>query len=72
MRGEHGGLTYRVNGVLLPEGLNGFGQDLDTPIIQSVDLLTGTLPAQFGFRTVLWKVSCVWPDYRGPYRISAR
>jgi len=51
VRGEHGGLTYRVNGVLLPEGLNGFGQELDTRIIQSVDLLTGTLPAQFGFRT---------------------
>lgn len=51
VRGEHGGLTYRINGVLLPEGLNGFGQELDTRIIQSVDLLTGTLPAQFGFRT---------------------
>ncbi len=51
VRGEHGGLTYRVNGVLLPEGLNGFGQELDSRIIQSVDLLTGTLPAQFGFRT---------------------
>ncbi|GEL65265.1 hypothetical protein KBA01_25510 [Kozakia baliensis] len=51
VRGEHGGLTYRVNDVLLPEGLNGFGQELDTRIIQSVDLLTGTLPAQFGFRT---------------------
>lgn len=51
VRGEHGGLTYRVNGVLLPEGLNGFGQEIDTRIIHSVDLLTGTLPAQFGFRT---------------------
>ncbi|GBQ67259.1 outer membrane receptor for iron transport [Ameyamaea chiangmaiensis NBRC 103196] len=51
VRGEHGGLTYRVNGVLLPEGLNGFGQELDTRIIQTVSLLTGTLPAQFGFRT---------------------
>lgn len=51
VRGEHGGLTYRVNGVLLPEGLNGFGQELDTRIIQSMSLLTGTLPAQFGFRT---------------------
>ncbi|WP_233140543.1 TonB-dependent receptor [Acetobacter sp. DsW_063] len=51
VRGEHGGLTYRVNGVLLPEGLNGFGQELDTRMIESVDLLTGALPAQFGFRT---------------------
>jgi outer membrane receptor protein involved in Fe transport len=51
VRGEHGGLTYRVNGVLLPEGLNGFGQELDTRIIHSVTLITGSLPAQFGFRT---------------------
>ncbi len=51
VRGEHGGLTYRINGVLLPEGLNGFGQELDTRIIRSVSLVTGSLPAQFGFRT---------------------
>ena len=51
VRGEHGGLTYRINGILLPEGLNGFGQELDTRIIDSVTLMTGTLPAQFGFRT---------------------
>lgn len=51
VRGEHGDLTYRVNGVLLPEGLNGFGQELDTRLINSVTLITGTLPAQFGFRT---------------------
>ena len=51
VRGEHGDLTYRVNGVLLPEGLNGFGQELDTRLINSVTLIDGTLPAQFGFRT---------------------
>ncbi|WP_174298454.1 TonB-dependent receptor, partial [Sphingomonas bacterium] len=51
VRGEHGGLTYRVNGVLLPESLNGFGQELDTRIARSVSLVTGALPAQFGFRT---------------------
>jgi outer membrane receptor protein involved in Fe transport len=51
VRGEHGDLTYRVNGVLLPEGLNGFGQELDTHLIQSVTLMDGALPAQFGFRT---------------------
>jgi outer membrane receptor protein involved in Fe transport len=51
VRGEHGNLTYRVNGVLLPEGLNGFGQELDTRLIQSVTLIDGSLPAQFGFRT---------------------
>lgn len=51
VRGEHGDLTYRINGVLLPEGLNGFGQELDTRLIGSVTLIDGSLPAQFGFRT---------------------
>ncbi len=51
VRGEHGGLTYRINGVLLPEGLNGFGQEIDTRLISSVTLIDGSLPAQFGFRT---------------------
>ena len=51
VRGEHGDLTYRINGVLLPEGLNGFGQEIDTRLIQSVTLIDGSLPAQFGFRT---------------------
>ena len=35
----------------MPEGLNGFGQELDPHIIDSVTLIDGTLPAQFGFRT---------------------
>ncbi|HVU33310.1 MAG TPA: hypothetical protein VHE61_07740, partial [Opitutaceae bacterium] len=51
VRGEHGSLQYRINGILLPEGLNGFGQELDTRLIDSVALTTGALPAQFGFRT---------------------
>jgi outer membrane receptor protein involved in Fe transport len=51
IRGDHGDIQYRINGVLLPEGLNGFGQEIDTHLIQSVTILTGTLPAQFGDRT---------------------
>jgi len=51
VRGEHANLTYRVNGVILPEGLSGFGQELDTHLIDSVTLIDGSLPAQFGFRT---------------------
>jgi outer membrane receptor protein involved in Fe transport len=51
VRGDHGDLQYRVNGVLLPESLNGFGQEIDTHLIQSVTLMTGTMPAQFGDRT---------------------
>lgn len=51
LRGEHANLTYRVNGVLLPQPVNVFGQELDTRIISSVTLIDGTLPAQFGFHT---------------------
>jgi outer membrane receptor protein involved in Fe transport len=51
VRGDHGDVQYRVNGVLLPESLNGFGQEIDTHLIQSVTLITGTMPAQFGDRT---------------------
>jgi len=51
VRGDHGDVQYRVNGVLLPESLNGFGQEIDTHLIHSVTLITGTLPAQFGDRT---------------------
>jgi len=51
VRGDHGDLQYRVNGVLLPESLNGFGQEIDTHLIHSVTLITGTMPAQFGDRT---------------------
>jgi outer membrane receptor protein involved in Fe transport len=36
---------------LLPESLNGFGQEIDTHLIHSATLITGTLPAQFGDRT---------------------
>jgi hypothetical protein len=51
VRGEDGNVQYRVNGVLLPEGLNGFAQEIDTRLINSLTLIDGTLPAQFGFRT---------------------
>jgi outer membrane receptor protein involved in Fe transport len=51
VRGDHGDVQYRINGVLLPESLNGFAQEMDTHLIQAVTLLTGTMPAQFGDRT---------------------
>ncbi len=40
VRGDHGDVQYRINGVLLPESLNGFGQEIDTRLIQSVTLIT--------------------------------
>lgn len=51
VRGDHGNLQYRINGVLLPESISGFGQTLDTRTIKSLKLMDGALPAQFGERT---------------------
>jgi hypothetical protein len=51
VRGDHGNLQFRINDVILPEGITGFGQELDTRFINTVSLLDGTLPAQYGFRT---------------------
>lgn len=51
VRGDHANLQYRVNGVQLPEGITGFGQVLSPRFAQSISLLTGVLPAQFGLRT---------------------
>jgi outer membrane receptor protein involved in Fe transport len=51
IRGDHGNIQYRINGVMLPEGISGFGQTLDTRFAQNIDLLTGALPAQYGYRT---------------------
>jgi len=51
IRGEHRNLQYRLNGVALPEALGGFGQVFQPRSFRSVSILTGALPAQFGFRT---------------------
>ncbi len=51
VRGEHANLQYRVNDVLLPEGLSGFGLEIDPRFVDNMQLVTGSLPAQYGFRT---------------------
>ena len=51
VRGEHNGLQYRLNGIILPEGISGFGQSLDPRLISSLQLITGALPAEYGLRT---------------------
>jgi outer membrane receptor protein involved in Fe transport len=51
VRNEHANLQYRLNGVIVPESISGFGSTFDPHIADSVDLLTGTLPAQYGYRT---------------------
>jgi outer membrane cobalamin receptor len=51
VREDHNGLQYRLNGVILPEGLSVFGQAISTRLADSVKLITGALPAQYGLRT---------------------
>jgi hypothetical protein len=51
LRGEHANIQYRINDVLLPEGISGFGTELDTRFVESLRLITGSLPAEYGFRT---------------------
>lgn len=51
VRGDHANLQFRLNGVQLPEGINVFGQSLETRFANSVALITGALPAQYGLRT---------------------
>jgi len=51
VRGEHANLQYRIDDVLLPESIPGFGQELQTRFADNISLITGALPAQFGFRT---------------------
>jgi hypothetical protein len=51
VRGEHANVQFRINGVQLPEGLSVFGQALETRFANSISLLTGALPPQYGFFT---------------------
>jgi outer membrane receptor protein involved in Fe transport len=51
VRNEHANVQYRINGIMLPDGVGAFGQILDTGIVGSLALLTGALPAQYGLRT---------------------
>jgi TonB-dependent receptor-like protein/carboxypeptidase family protein len=49
--GENGGgIQYRINGVFLPEAVSSFGEIFSSRFARSITLLTGVLPAQFGFR----------------------
>ena len=51
VRGDHGNLQYRINGVLIPESISGFGQAIDTRLASQINVITGALPAQYGYRT---------------------
>ena len=49
VRGEHANLQYRINDVLLPEGLTGFGEELDTRFVDNVSLIDGSLASPIWF-----------------------
>lgn len=51
VRGDHANLQYRINGVVIPEAISGFGPALDTRFADQINVLTGALPAQYGYRT---------------------
>lgn len=51
IRNEHANIQYRLNGVIVPESITGFGTTFDPRIANSIQLITGTLPAQYGYRT---------------------
>ena len=51
VRGDHNEVQFRLDGVQLPEGLSVFGQALETRFAHSLSLITGALPAQYGFDT---------------------
>ena len=51
IRGDHNGLQFRLNGVILPDGISFFGQTLPPRMIASMKLITGSLPAEYGLRS---------------------
>ena len=51
LRGEHANVQFRLNGVELPEGLSVFGQVIAERFARTLTLITGALPAQYGFQT---------------------
>jgi TonB dependent receptor len=51
VRNEHLNVQYRIDGVIIPDGVSFFGQDLSARFVDSMQLITGSLPAQYGLRT---------------------
>lgn len=51
IRNEHGNIQYRLNGIIVPQSFAGFGAPVDPRVASSVQVITGALPAQYGYRT---------------------
>jgi outer membrane receptor for ferrienterochelin and colicins len=51
VRADHNDLQYRLNGIILPEGISVFSQTLSPWLISSLKLIPGALPAEYVLRT---------------------
>lgn len=51
VRNDHANVQYRINGILLPDGVSGFSDVLETSFISTLSLVTGALPAEYGMHT---------------------
>jgi outer membrane receptor protein involved in Fe transport len=51
IRNEFSNVQYRINGIELPDGVSALGAVLETGFVGNLNLLDGTLPAQYGLRT---------------------
>jgi outer membrane receptor protein involved in Fe transport len=77
VRNEHLNVQYRIDGVIIPDGVSFFGEDLSTRFVNSMQLITGALPAEYGLRTAgivdiqsksdLFKPGCSLGMYGGSY-----
>lgn len=50
LRQSQGVLQYRINNVILPDGLTDPGDTLSARLASKIDLVTGALPAQYGLQ----------------------
>jgi outer membrane receptor protein involved in Fe transport len=51
LRNDHANVQYRIDGVLLPDGVSGFSQMLDSGFIGTLNVIDGALPAEYGLHT---------------------
>ncbi|MBV1687946.1 TonB-dependent receptor [Novosphingobium sp. G106] len=50
LRGSQGGIQYRINNVILPDGIDDLGEQLSPRMADKIQLITGALPAQYGLQ----------------------
>jgi outer membrane receptor protein involved in Fe transport len=71
VRGDHANIQYRINDVVIPESISLFGQALNPRFASQISLLTGALPAQYGYRTAgVVDIHTKGSDYAGGGEVS--